>query len=149
MNDFEYMQMAIDEARLAAAADEVPVGALIVQDDRVIAAAHNTREGDKNALCHAETSAIARACAALGGWRLPRTTLYVTMEPCPMCAGAIVNARIERVVFGAYDARAGAFGSVLNLNDYPLNHKPQIDGGVCEDVCAELLRAFFKRKREK
>ncbi|MBQ9428029.1 MAG: nucleoside deaminase [Clostridia bacterium] len=149
MDDFDYMQLALAEARLAAAADEVPVGALIVRDGEVIAAAHNTRQTDKDALCHAETSAIRLACAALGGWRLPRTTLYVTMEPCPMCAGAIVNARIERVVFGAYDPRAGAFGSLLNLNDYPLNHKPQIVGGVCEETCAALLRDFFKKKREK
>ena len=146
-DDIYFMNEAIAEAELAAAADEVPVGAVVVRDGKIIARAHNTRESDKNALRHAETAAIDAACRALGGWRLPGCTLYVTMEPCPMCAGAVVNSRIERVVFGAYDRRAGAFGSVLNLNDYPLNHKPELTGGVCEEQCVALLRDFFKRKR--
>lgn len=146
-DDTYFMNEAIAEAELAAAADEVPVGAVVVRDGKIIARAHNTRESDKNALRHAETAAIDAACRALGGWRLPGCTLYVTMEPCPMCAGAVVNSRIERVVFGAYDRRAGAFGSVLNLNDYPLNHKPELTGGVCEERCVALLQDFFKRKR--
>ena len=146
-DDIYFMNEAIAEAELAAAADEVPVGAVVVRDGKIVARAHNTRESDKNALRHAETAAIDAACRALGGWRLPGCTLYVTMEPCPMCAGAVVNSRIERVVFGAYDRRAGAFGSVLNLKDYPLNHKPELTGGVCEEQCVALLKDFFKKKR--
>ena len=146
-DDLYYMSEAIKEARLAAEIDEVPVGAVVVRDGEIIARAHNLRETEKNALCHAETMAVDAACKALGGWRLPRCTLYVTLEPCPMCAGAIVNSRIERVVFGAYDKRAGAFGSVLDLNAYPLNHKPEIVGGVMEEECVELLQTFFKKKR--
>ncbi len=147
MDDLYFMGEALAEARLAAEIDEVPVGAVIVQDGVIIARAHNLRETEKNALCHAETMAIDTACKILGGWRLPRCTLYVTLEPCPMCAGAIVNSRIERVVFGAYDKRAGAFGSVLDLNEYPLNHKPEILGGVMEEECRTMLQEFFKRKR--
>lgn len=146
-DDLYYMSEAIAEARLAAEIDEVPVGAVIVHDGEIIARAHNLRETEKNALCHAETMAVDAACKALGGWRLPRCTLYVTLEPCPMCAGAIVNSRIERVVFGAYDRRAGAFGSVIDLNAYPLNHKPEIIGGVMEEECRTMLQDFFKRKR--
>ena len=147
MDDLYYMSEAIAEARLAAEIDEVPVGAVVVRDGEIIARAHNLRETEKNALCHAETMAVDAACKALGGWRLPRCTLYVTLEPCPMCAGAIVNSRIERVVFGAYDKRAGAFGSVLDLNAYPLNHKPEIVGGVMEEECRTMLQEFFKKKR--
>lgn len=146
-DDLYYMAEALSEACLAAEIDEVPIGAIIVRDGNIIARAHNLRETEKNALYHAETLAIDRACRALGGWRLPGCTLYVTLEPCPMCAGAIVNSRIERVVFGAYDKRAGAFGSVLNLNEYPLNHKPEILGGVMEEECRSLLQTFFKKKR--
>ncbi|MBQ4150770.1 MAG: tRNA adenosine(34) deaminase TadA [Clostridia bacterium] len=147
MDDLYFMGEAIAEAQLAAEIDEVPVGAVVVRDDEIIARAHNLRETEKNALCHAETMAVNAACKALGGWRLPRCTLYVTLEPCPMCAGAIVNSRIERVVFGAYDKRAGAFGSVLDLNAYPLNHKPEIVGGVMEEECRTMLQEFFKKKR--
>ena len=146
-DDLYYMSEALHEACLAAEIDEVPVGAVIVRDGNIIARAHNLRETEKNALCHSETLCGDRACRALGGWRLPGCTLYVTMEPCPMCAGAIVNSRIERVVFGAFDYRAGAFGSVLDLNAYPLNHKPEIVGGVMEEECRSLLQSFFKRKR--
>lgn len=146
-DDLYYMSEAVKEARLAADIDEVPVGAVVVRDGEIIARAHNLRETEKNALCHAETMAVDAACKILGGWRLPRCTLYVTLEPCPMCAGAIVNSRIERVVFGAYDKRAGAFGSVLDLNAYPLNHKPEIVGGVMEEECRTMLQEFFKRKR--
>lgn len=147
MDDLYFMSEAIAEARLAGDKDEVPVGAVIVQDGVIIARAHNLRETEKNALMHAETMAVDAACRALGGWRLPRCTLYVTLEPCPMCAGAIVNSRIDRVVFGAYDRRAGAFGSVLDLNAYPLNHKPEIVGGVMEEECRTMLQEFFKKKR--
>lgn len=147
MDDLYYMGEAIAEARLAAEKDEVPVGAVIVQDGVIIARAHNLRETEKNALMHAETMAVDAACKTLGGWRLPRCTLYVTLEPCPMCAGAIVNSRIDKVVFGAFDRRAGAFGSVLDLNAYPLNHKPEIVGGVMEEECRTMLQKFFKKKR--
>ena len=146
-DDVMFMNEAIAEARLAAEEDEVPVGAIVVRDGEIIARAHNTRERDKNALRHAECAAIDAACRALGGWRLPDCTLYATMEPCPMCAGAVVNSRIVRVVYGAHDKRAGAFGSVLDLNAYPLNHKPEVVGGICEEECVALLRDFFKRKR--
>ncbi len=146
-DDLYFMSEAISEARLAAEKDEVPVGAVIVRDGEIIARAHNLRETAKNALMHAETMAVDAACKALGGWRLPRCTLYVTLEPCPMCAGAIVNSRIERVVFGAYDRRAGAFGSVLDLNAYPLNHKPEIVSGIMEEECRTMLQEFFKKKR--
>ncbi len=146
--DERFMRLAIEQAKLAFDAGEVPVGAVIVRRGEVIASAYNTRESGKNALYHAEVSAIDMACRALGGWRIPEATMYVTLEPCPMCAGATVNSRIDRIVYGAPDLRAGAFGSLFNLNDYPLNHKPEIVGGVLEEECAALLRSFFRRKRE-
>ena len=146
MTDEIFMGYALDEARLAAQEDEVPVGAVIVRNGQVIARAYNTREYGKNALYHAEIKAIDLACKALGGWRLVGCTMYVTLEPCPMCAGAIVNSRIERVVYGAPDHKAGAFGTMLNLTDYPL-FKPQITSGVLADECASILTAFFKKKR--
>lgn len=145
-DDIKYMALAINEAKKAQKRDEVPVGAIIVRDGEIIAKAYNTREHGKNALHHAEIKAIDKACKRLGGWRLVGCTMYVTLEPCPMCAGAIVNARIERVVYGAHDHKAGAFGTMINLTDYPL-FKPQIEGGVLETECAQLLTAFFKAKR--
>ena len=147
MTDEEYMREAIAEAKKAAEIGEVPVGAVIVRDGEIIARAHNERETGKDATRHAEIIAIEKACKALGGWRLIGCDMYVTLEPCPMCAGAIVNARVVRVVYGARDLRAGAFGSVLNLNEYPLNHKPEIVGGVLEDECLSPIRDFFKKKR--
>ena len=146
MMDEEYMALAIMEAVEAAKEDEVPVGAVIVRDGKVIAKAHNTRERDKNALYHAEIKAINQACADLGGWRLVGCTMYVTLEPCPMCAGAIINSRIERVVYGAPDNKAGAFGTMINLTDYPL-FKPQIESGVLKEECSKMLTEFFKTKR--
>jgi tRNA(adenine34) deaminase len=143
------MNKAIEYAKTAYSMGEIPVGAVIVCNGRIIAAAHNMRETSKNALRHAELDAIRRACNVLGGWRLHRCTLYVTLEPCAMCAGAIVNSRIQRVVYGVKDSRAGAFGSVINLNSYPLNHKPVITGGVCEDECRALMQLFFLRLRRK
>lgn len=143
-----FMREALCEAQRAAELDEVPVGAIVVRDGKIIARAYNTRERDKNALCHAEIKAINEACNALGGWRLVGCTLYVTLEPCPMCAGAIVNARVERVVYGAPDNKAGAFGTMINLNDYSL-FKPQITGGILKEECASILSEFFKAKREK
>ena len=147
MTDVEYMREAIAEARKAAEIGEVPVGAVIVRGSEIIARAHNERETGKDATRHAEVIAIEKACRALGGWRLIGCDMYVTLEPCPMCAGAIVNARVVRVVYGARDLRAGAFGSVLDLNEYPLNHKPEIVGGVLEDECLAPIRDFFKKKR--
>lgn len=144
-----YMQEAIDLAKEAEMIDEVPVGAVAVRDGVVIARAFNTRETSKCATHHAEILAIEKACEALGGWRLPGVTLYVTMEPCAMCAGAIVNSRIERVVYGAKDFRFGAFGSALDLNKAGLNHKPEVVGGVLGDECADMLSAYFKNKRKK
>lgn len=143
-----FMRAAIKEAVAAFDEGETPIGCVIVRDGEIIAAAHNKREKEKNALYHAEVLAIDKACRALGGWRLPGCTLYVTLEPCPMCAGAIVSARIERVVFGAKDPKAGAFGSVLNLNSYPLNHKPEIISGVLNRECADMLSQFFIKKRK-
>lgn len=144
--DLEYMSLAIREAKKAYKRDEVPVGAVIVKNDEIIAKAYNTREYGKNALYHAEIKAINKACKKLGGWRLIGCTMYVTLEPCPMCAGAIVNSRIERVVYAAPDYKAGAFGTMLNLTDYPL-YKPKVEGGILSDESAELLSTFFKQKR--
>ncbi len=146
-SDVHWMRKALRLAAAAADCDEVPIGALVVRDGQVIAEAYNTRETDKCATHHAEILAIERACRALGGWRLPRCTLYVTLEPCPMCAGAVINSRIERVVFGAYDKKAGAYGSMTDLAALPFNHIPAVCGGVLEAECKELLSTYFKGKR--
>ena len=143
-----YMREAMRLAALAEEIDEVPVGALAVKDGKVIAAAYNTRETSKCATHHAEVLAIEEACRALGGWRLPGVTLYVTMEPCAMCAGAIINARIPRVVYGTRDIRFGAFGSLIDLSAVGLNHTPEIVGGVLEDETRDMLSAYFRRKRK-
>ena len=147
MTDEEYMRLALTEAESAAALDEVPVGAVVVRRGEIIAKTHNTRETGKCALDHAELLAIRDACKRAGGWRLNDTTLYVTLEPCPMCAGAILNARIDRVVIGARDPRAGALGSVIDLNALPINHKAEVKDGVLAEESAALLSAFFRRKR--
>ena len=147
MTHEDYMRLALDEAEEAARLDEVPVGCVVVRRGEIIARAHNTRETGKCALDHAELLAIRDACRAAGGWRLNDTTLYVTLEPCPMCAGAILNARIDRVVIGARDPRFGAFGSLFDLNALPLNHKTELTDGVLADESAELLSSFFRRKR--
>jgi len=146
--DEEYMRRALRLAEQAAEMGEVPVGAVVVRGGEVIGAAGNRRECDHRATAHAELLAIEQACATLGSWRLQDCTLYVTLEPCPMCAGAIVNARVGRVVFGCKDARAGAMGSVLNLPSYPLNHRPQCTYGVCEQECRAVLQAFFAARRK-
>ena len=146
--DEEFMREAILLAKKAEEEDEVPVGALVVLDGKIIASAYNTREADKCATHHAELVAIERACAAMGGWRLPGTTLYVTMEPCCMCAGAVINARIPRVVFGTPDLRFGAFGSLIDLSAQALNHKPEVVGGVLGDECREMLGEYFRKKRK-
>ncbi|WP_302760300.1 tRNA adenosine(34) deaminase TadA [Christensenella hongkongensis] len=148
VDDEYWMEYAIAEARLAGEIDEVPIGAVIVKDDEIIARAHNMRETHKDPMAHAEIKAIEEAARFLGGWRLLDCTLYVTLEPCPMCAGAVINARIPRVVFGAYDKKAGAFGTLYDLAEGKLNHKPQVAGGVLEAECAALLSGYFKRKRK-
>ena len=144
-----FMERAIELARIAESIGEVPVGAVIADNKtgQIIAEGYNRRENDKKATAHAEVLAIEAACTAKGGWRLSGCTMYVTLEPCPMCAGALINSRIDRVVYGAKDALAGCCGSVINFNSYPFNHAFSLTGGVCEDECRELLVDFFKNKR--
>ena len=147
MTDFELMGAALEEARKAAALGEVPVGAVVAKDGEIISAAHNTRETEKNALHHAELLAIDAACKKLGGWRLWQCELFVTLEPCPMCAGAIINARIPRVVYGASDRKCGAVDSVCSLFSMEFNHHPQVESGVREAECGALLTEFFRNLR--
>ncbi len=148
--DGYFMELAIEEAKKAYILDEVPVGAVIVRDGRIIASAHNSREIMKDATSHAEIIAIREACRTLGGWRLMDCDMYVTLEPCPMCAGAMVNARIRRIVFGAFDLRAGACGSIMNIaEDSRLNHRIEVVSGVLEEECRKLLQDFFREKRKK
>ena len=147
MDDLQFMDQALALAREAAADGEVPVGCVIVRDGRIVGRGRNRRETDKTALGHAEIEAIAEACRNLGGWRLWECTLYVTLEPCPMCAGAIVNARIPRVVYGARDAKCGACGSVCDLFSMDFNHHPQVEAGVREEETAALLTEFFQNLR--
>lgn len=148
MTDEDYMREAIQLARHAYAMGEVPVGAVVVCGDRIVGKGYNRRETDKNALCHAELMAIDEACRTLGGWRLWQCRLYVTLEPCPMCAGAIINARIPQVFFGAFDSKAGSCHSVINLFNLPYNHKPTATGGIFAEECAVLLSQFFKERRK-
>jgi len=147
MEDREMMALALELARQSAAEDEVPVGCVITLGDRVVGRGRNRRERGKNALLHAELEAIDEACRTLGGWRLWQCTLCVTLEPCPMCAGAIINARIPRVVYGAKDPKNGCGGSVINLFDMPFNHRPEVVSGVMEPECAQLLTDFFTALR--
>ncbi len=147
--DEYFMRCALELARQAAEEDEVPVGAVVVRDGAIVAADYNGREGEKDALYHAETAAIRRACRALHGWRLVGCTLYVTLEPCPMCAGAILNARVPRVVTGADDPKFGAFGSVVDLIRLPVGHKAEVKTGVLAEESSAMLRSFFLGKREK
>ena len=143
------MRMAIEEARLAALAMETPVGAVVVRESQVIAVGRNRREERQNALMHAEIEALNKACEVLGRWRLSDCDLYVTLEPCPMCAGALINARIRRVIFGAYDPKNGSLGSVTDLSELPYTHKMAVDGGILREECAALLSDFFKELRKK
>lgn len=145
--DEHYMKIALELAKKAAQADEVPIGALIVRGDEIIAMASNLRETEKLATAHAELLAIEEACRTLGGWRLHGCTLYVTLEPCAMCAGASINARLDRVVYGAYDRRFGALGSLCDLAALPFNHALKVRAGVLEEECRALLHDFFKAKR--
>ncbi len=143
-----FMKAALQRAKKAAQQGETPVGCVIVKDGKIISGGRNKREKSKNALCHAEIEAINRACKKLGGWRLHMCDLYVTLEPCPMCAGAIINARIKNVYFGASDDKAGSFGSITDLSLLSYNHKPNIEGGVLRDECASVLKDFFKELRK-
>ena len=145
----EYMQMALEEAKLAALEDEVPVGCVIVKDDRVIAKAHNLRETNHDPLGHAETLAIKKASEVLNDWQLVDCELYVTVEPCIMCAGAIIQSRIGKVIYGASDLKGGAFGSSINVLDATnINHRPEIIAGVLEKECTEIIKNYFKSKRK-
>lgn len=148
MTDVEYMNIALQLARQAADEGEVPVGAVIVKEDTIIGRGRNRRESIGNALAHAEIEAINEACQTLGGWQLVDCTLYVTLEPCPMCAGAIINARIPRVVQGACNIKAGSCGSIVDLFSLPYNHKPALVSGVLEEECQQLLKDFFKKLRK-
>ena len=142
-----YMQQALELAHEAADEGEVPVGAVVVKDGVVIGKGRNRREIVKNALAHAEIEAINAACCALGGWRLSGCRLYVTLEPCPMCAGAIINARIDEVIYGTADPKAGSCSSLVDLFSLPYNHKPKTTVGVLEEECRAVLQAFFKSLR--
>lgn len=143
------MQKALELAKISAAEGEVPVGAIIVKGDEIVGTGRNRREYGKNALYHAEIEAIDNACKTLGGWRLWECDMYVTLEPCPMCAGAIINSRIKTVYYGASDLKAGSFGSVVDFNSLPYNHKPEVVSGVMQDEARKMLSDFFKGLREK
>ncbi len=147
--DEKFMREALKEARKSAYELEVPVGAVIVLENKIISRGRNHREMRQNALSHAETEAISKACKKLGSWRLLDCTLYVTLEPCPMCAGAIINSRIPRVVYGAKDPKAGSCETVINLFDLPYNHKPKLTTNILENECSEILTNFFKQLRDK
>ena len=148
--DHFYMQQALIEAQKAAALGEVPIGAIIVYQDEIIARAHNLRETSQNALTHAESMAIQEACKKIGSWRLEDTTLYVTLEPCPMCAGAILQSRVPRVVYGARDVKAGCVDSLYRLlNDERFNHECDVTEGVLADQCGQILTDFFRALRER
>ena len=147
MTDKQYMEEALALAREAAAEGEVPVGCVIVRGDSIVGRGRNRRERSKTALGHGEIEAISDACRNLGGWRLWECTLYVTLEPCPMCAGAIINARIPKVVFGASDDKYGACGSVCDLFSMEFNHRPEVEKGVLEEESAALLQEFFRNLR--
>ncbi|ARP51150.1 MULTISPECIES: tRNA adenosine(34) deaminase TadA [Caproicibacterium] len=147
MTDEECMRRALQLAQEAADEGEVPVGAVLTKDGEIIAEGKNRRETGKNALYHAELAAIDKGCRVLGGWRLWQCTLYVTLEPCPMCAGAIINARIPRLVYGAKDPKTGSCGSVIDLFSCPYNHHPKVEQGLLGEECAEVLRGFFRCMR--
>lgn len=150
LNDNDYMDLALAEARKAYAMGEVPIGAVLVVDDQVVASAHNRRETWKDATAHAEILVIQEACQKLGRWRLTGATLYVTIEPCPMCAGALVMSRIDRLVYGSADYKAGAVESIFNIaQNEALNHRLMITAGVKSDECSGIMREFFRQRRKK
>lgn len=143
----KFMQIALCEAKKALDFGEVPIGAVIVLDGQVIAKGHNLREFKNQATSHAEIEVITKACEILGSWRLSECDLYVTLEPCPMCAGAIINARIRTVYFGAFDKKAGCAGSLINLFDCGFNHRPRLKSGILEQDCTKILSDFFENLR--
>ncbi len=146
----EFMKEAIKQAKKAEKINETPIGAVIVHKGKIISRGYNKRETKKNCLCHAEIIAIDKACKKLGGWRLPKCDIYVTLEPCPMCAGAIISARIDNLYFGAYDKKSGCAGSSIDLFEKNLfNHNVNVVGGLMENECADILKNFFKRLRQK
>lgn len=147
--DIQYMELALQQAETAYRLGEVPIGAVIVRGNEVISTGYNMRDTQKNALLHAEAVAIHRACQRLGGWQLWQCELYVTVEPCPMCAGAIINSRICSVYYGAKNPKAGCCESVVNLFELPFNHKPNVTGGILEDRCGKIMTDFFSQLREK
>ena len=147
MNDEKWMALALEQAQMAAAEGETPIGAVLVRGEQLLAAAYNHREHTNDITSHAEIEVMRLAAAKMGDWRMGDCTLYVTLEPCPMCAGAILAARVGRVVFGAKDATAGAMGSVLNLPRFPLGAHPEVVSGVLEEPCRVILQDFFKQKR--
>jgi tRNA(adenine34) deaminase len=148
--DERWMALALEQAQLAADKGEVPVGAVVIHGEKVIAKTHNLRESNKDPLAHAELLAIAAAAQLLGRWRLIDCTLFVTLEPCPMCAGAIVNSRLDRIVYGTGDPRAGACGTIFNIvEDERLNHRPEVVRGVLKEPCSQILSKFFKDLRAK
>ena len=149
MTNEDFMREALKLAYRAAEAGEVPVGAVVVRNGEIVGRGYNKRESSKNALAHAELIAINDACVRLGGWRLWECDLYVTLEPCPMCTGAIINSRIRRVFYGASDSKAGSLGSLVNLADLEYNHRPEVNSGILENECAEILSEFFKNLRKK
>ena len=150
MTDREkYMSAALELASEAAAAGEIPVGCVIVRDGEIIGRGRNRREEERSALAHAEVEAIAEACKALGDWRLEDCALFVTLEPCPMCTGAIINARVGEVVYGAKEENTGSCGSVINLFEENYGHKPRVYGSVLKDECAAVMREFFEKLRKK
>lgn len=149
MTDAQLMQLAIQQANIAAALGEVPVGAVVALNGEPVSAAYNLRESGKSAVAHAELLAIDAACKKLGGWRLWQCELFVTLEPCPMCSGAIINSRLKRVVYGAKDPKAGCCESVMNLFAFPFNHHPLVQGGLLEKECSALLTDFFADLRKK
>jgi tRNA(adenine34) deaminase len=142
-----YMREAIALAEMSAEDGEVPIGCVIVCDGKIVGRGRNRRENERNALLHAEIEAIDEACRVLGGWRLWHCALIVTLEPCPMCAGAIINARVPQVFFGAPDNKGGACGSVIDIFEFPFNHKPEVQGGILKEECASLLSEFFENLR--
>lgn len=144
---YDYMKQALELAKEAYNDGEVPVGAVIVRNGDIVATGRNRREKRKNALLHAEIDAINNACTKLGGWRLWNCEIYVTLEPCPMCAGAIMNAHIPKVYFGAYDYKNGSCGTITNLFEMPYNFKPELEGGIMQEECAAVLKDFFKNLR--
>ena len=144
---YDYMKQALELAKGGCGDGEVPVGAVIVRNGEIVATGRNRREKRKNALLHAEIDAINNACTKLGGWRLWNCEIYVTLEPCPMCAGAIMNAHIPKVYFGAYDYKNGSCGTITNLFEMPYNFKPELEGGIMQEECAAVLKDFFKNLR--